>query len=109
VIHRVLPGENLTIYATTYKTTTDAILKINYHLPLPVWADWIVVIPVGTSDMTGIPPFEPYQAVGTSVPLQALATQLNTDLQALRKYNDFEEPCTLFSGWLLVPRPEPAP
>ena len=104
VIHRVRSGENLTNYANQYQTTTTAILTVNYHLPMPVWADWIIVIPVGITDMTGIPPFEPYQAVGTSISLDELAKQLNTDSASLKKYNALGDSCKIFSGWLLVPR-----
>lgn len=104
LVHRVVSGENLTLYAGQYNTTTEAILAINYHLPMPVWEDWIIVIPVETVDVSDVPPFEPYQAIGTSISLGELARQLNTDPQSLYKYNAFEGACRIFSGWLLVPR-----
>ena len=104
VIHRVLTGENLTVFADAYQTSTDAIIAINYHLPLPVWADWVVVIPVGTKDVSGIPPFEPFLATGERMTVEALASQLNADVALFRKYNSFTEPCGVFSGWLLIPR-----
>jgi LysM repeat protein len=104
VVHRVMSGENLTLYAGQYHTTTDAILAVNYHLPMPVWEDWIIVIPVDTLDVSDIPPFEPYQAIGTRISLGELAKQLNTDPQSLYRYNSFEGACQVFSGWLLVPR-----
>ena len=107
LLHRILPGENLTIYADTYGSTTTAILSVNDRLPLPVWADWVVVIPFQTNNVDGVPPFEPYQAVDMRISLDELARQLSTDPDSLRKYNDFQEPCAIFSGWLLVPRPTP--
>jgi len=107
LLHRVLPGENLTIYADTYGTTTHAILAVNYRLPLPVWADWVVVIPYQTSDVAGLPLFEPYQAVDARISLEELARQLNANASMLKQYNAFQEPCAIFSGWLLVPRPIP--
>lgn len=107
MIHRVMTGENLDYYANTYRTTTDAIIAINYLLPIPVWADSIVVLPAGFSDVTGIPPFEPHFEDRNRTSIEELAVQLNTDLGLLRKYNAFDEPCGTFTGWLLVPRPAP--
>lgn len=104
VIHRVARGENLTLYARQYETSTEAILAVNYHLTMPVWEDWIIVIPLETVDVSDVPPFEPYQAIGTSMSSDELATQLNTDPQSLSAYNAFESGCKTFSGWLLVPR-----
>ncbi|MEW5940083.1 MAG: hypothetical protein AB1750_10500 [Chloroflexota bacterium] len=109
VIHRVETGENLTVFADAYQTTTEAIIAINYHLPLPVWADWVVVIPVGFSDVSGVPPFEPYLATDERMTIEAMAAQLNTDVELFRKFNAFTEPCGVFSGWLLIPRPAAAP
>lgn len=107
LLHRILPGENLTIYADTYGTSTTAILAVNYRLPLPVWADWVVVIPFQTTDVSGAPLFEPYQAVDARISVEELARQLNTDVNMLKQYNGFQQPCGSFSGWLLVPRPVP--
>ena len=104
VLHRVLSGENLNLYADTYHTTTSAILAVNYRLPVPVWENWIIVIPVETSVTSGIPPFETYQALGTVLSLEDLASELNTDAKSLQEYNDFEGPCKSYSGWILVPR-----
>lgn len=107
VVHRVRRGENLNLYATQYQTSTNAILAVNYHLPMPVWEDWIIVIPVETTDVSRVPPFEPYQAIETRISLDDLAEQLNTDPQSLYKYNAFEGACKSFSGWLLIPRKQP--
>ena len=105
VLHRVLSGENLTLYAEQYHTSIAAILAVNSHLPMPVWEDWIIIIPVETGDRSPrVPPFEPYQAIGASLSLEELAEQLNTDAQSLYKYNAFGKDCKVFSGWLVVPR-----
>ena len=92
------------MYALENQTTTDAIIAVNYHLPLPVWADWVVVIPVGFSDVTGIPLFEPRFIENQKISIEELAAQLKTDLALLRKYNGFDEPCGSFNGWVLAPR-----
>jgi hypothetical protein len=102
-----LPGENLTVYSETYGTTTDAILAVNYRLPLPVWTDWVLVIPYHTSNVAGLPPFEPYQGGGERLSIEELAHQLNADPVVLSLYNNFQQPCGTFNGWLLVPRSSP--
>ena len=92
------------MYADKYHSSVDAIVAVNHDLPMPIWTDWIIVVPVDTMDVKGIPPFETYQAVGVTLSLEELARQLGTDPLSLRKYNFFEEPCEMFSGWLLIPR-----
>jgi hypothetical protein len=104
VIHRVTSGDNLDKFAVNYETSGEAILAVNFSMPVPIWAEWIIVIPVGTTDMRGIPPFEPYHATGETISLDKLALQLNTDALSLRKYNAFDDTCTTFVNWLLVPR-----
>lgn len=104
VLHRVASGENLTKYAKQYHTTVNAILKLNYHLPTPVWENWIVVIPLDFEEVSELPPFETYHTVGVELSLDELASQLNTDPAALHEYNAFGEDCRTYSGWLLIPR-----
>lgn len=109
LLHRVVSGENLTLYAEQYDTDTEAILAVNDHLPMPVWEDWILVVPFETTDVSGLPSFEPYQAIGANLSLSELAEQLNTDAQSLSKYNAFGSHCKVFSGWLLIPRKSQTP
>lgn len=104
VIHRVTSGENLDVYSTKYQTDQEAIRAVNFSMPVPIWADWVIVIPIGTTDMRGIPPFEPYQASGETMSLDQLALQLNTDAPSLQKYNVFDNTCKTFVNWLLIPR-----
>jgi hypothetical protein len=104
VIHRITSGENLDKFAVNYETSGEAILAVNFSMPVPIWAEWVIVIPVGSTDMRGIPPFEPYHATGETMSLDKLALQLNTDASSLRKYNAFDDTCTTFVNWLLVPR-----
>ena len=104
VIHQLERGDNLKMLAPQYQTTENAILAINYHLTTPVQPGWFIVIPVGTSNVTNVPPFEPYQASGVVTTTAEMARQLGTDPQLLLQYNAFVEPCMLFSGWMIVPR-----
>jgi hypothetical protein len=107
VIHRVVTGDNMDIFISKYQTSLDAILAVNFSLHVPLWADSIMVIPVGLTDTRGVPAFEPYQASGETISLEALAQRLNTDAQSLRKYNAFDDSCKTFINWLLIPRARP--
>ncbi len=108
-LHQIASGENLDKLAVQHETTVDAIRAVNYSMPVPVWEDWIVVIPVGFSDVKGLPSFEPYRADGTIFSLEELALQLNADAQSLLKFNAFDVSCKLFKGWLIVPRTPKVP
>ena len=108
VIHRVAGGDSMDLFISKYQTSLDAILAVNFSLHIPLWAEAIIVIPVGRTDTRGIPPFEPYQASGESLSLDALAQKLNTDAQSLQKYNAFDDSCKTFINWLLIPRVRPA-
>lgn len=109
VLHRVISGENLTMYAEQYDTTVNAILNINYRLPSPVWENWIVVIPLDNNNVSNLPPFETYQEMGSVPTLNELARGLKADPQAFQRYNAFEEGCSSYSGWLLIPREAETP
>jgi hypothetical protein len=103
-LHQIASGENLDKLSVQYQTTVDAIRAVNYSMPVPVWENWIVVIPVGVSDVKGLPAFEPYLADGKIFSLEELAQELSADAQSLSKYNAFTDACTVFRGWLIVPR-----
>ena len=106
VVHLMAGGESLNMYAEKYQTTTDAILAINYQLTTPIKSGKVIVIPLNTSSVSGIPPFELYQAVEAVVTTDELASQLGTNSQSLDQYNALVEPCTMFSGWVLIPHPQ---
>ena len=108
-LHQVARGETLDKLTAQYQTTVDAIRAVNYSLPPSIWEDSIIVIPIGVSDATGVPSFEPYWADGTIFSLEELALELSADAQALLKYNAFSDSCTIFKGWLIVPRAAKTP
>lgn len=106
VVHRIALGESLMLYSRQYETMPDAILELNHNLHTPVWEGWVLVIPIDQMYVGDMPKFEPYQAIGTRLSVEELASQLDTDARALMEYNAFQGPCKVFSGWLLVPRSE---
>jgi len=104
VMHLVAGGETLDAYSNTYQTNVEAITAINFDMHVPLWKDWVVVIPIGTTDVDGVPPFDKYQATGQTLSTVNMAAMLNTDVQLFKQFNLLDDTCKLFSGWLLVPR-----
>ena len=109
VIHKVLNGENLNQYAATYNTSVEAILAVSYKLKAPVWVDSLVVIPVGFTDVAGLPSFEAYQLIKSGRSVEALAQELGVAAADLKYYNAIVDGESLLIGdWLLIPRARPA-
>lgn len=109
VVHRVKSGENINGYADDYGTTVQAILSINHEMRIPIWENTLVVIPIGTTLVVGLPTFEIFEIPKTVTSPADLIQTLDTDLPSFLKYNAFDESCTIFSGWILVPRGERDP
>lgn len=104
VIHRAIEGEGFIYLAEKYGTTVDAIRAINYNLPEALWVNKILVIPVKTGDVNGIPPFSIYQVVDIEVKVEDLAVLLEVDEDSLKKYNELPDGYILNQGdWVLVP------
>ena len=109
IIHKVQTGESLSQYASNYKTSIDAILRVNYSLNIPVWIDALVVIPVGFTDVAQMPYFQPSMVTTGGIAIEALAIELGTNLNDLIYYNDFKLGERLNMGdWVLIPRPKSA-
>jgi hypothetical protein len=109
VIHRVSRGENMTMYVERFQTSIDAIVGINHNIRMPLWENSVVVIPVGTTLFVGLPPFEVHEQSEVTISLEEFAEQLDTDPQAFRRFNAFDDSCGTFAGWMLIPREREAP
>ncbi len=108
VMHRVLPGESLAIFADQFNTSIDAIIGVNANLISPLWVDWVVIVPVNFSDVTGLPVFEAYQVEEEGVLLESLAERLTAAVDQMALYNNIDSDHKLHAGeWLLVPRGNP--
>jgi hypothetical protein len=104
VVHRVSAGESLVAIANRYGTTESAIRGVNLMLPVPLWENWLVVVPYQTEDVAALPLFEVYQVTAEGVTVALLARQLNADPILLAKYNQLEEEAYFANGqWVLVP------
>lgn len=103
VIHKVVSGESLTSIAANYWTTPDAIQAVNYHLPIPLMIDWLVIIPKDQVDVSALPAFEPYN-VQSDIAVEKLAQQLTVDSAQMILYNNLQVGQILKAGeWVLIP------
>jgi LysM repeat protein len=103
-IHRVKRGESLDLLAQTNGTTVAAMFAVNYHLSTPLQAQQIIVIPVNQSDVSGLPPFEPYR-VTEDTRLETLATEMSADPAQIQFYNGLGNSDQLHAGeWVILPR-----
>jgi LysM repeat protein len=104
VIHRVSSGESLTTISKLYGTTETAIRAVNLLLPIPVWENWLIVVPYQTEDVADLPLFEVYQVNVEGQTVSSLATQLNVDASLMAQYNNLDLDDFFANGqWVLVP------
>lgn len=108
IIHRVAEGETLQIFANQYDTTVEAITAINYDLIVPLWTNWLVIIPLNNTDVDKLPVFEAHQVEQEHIPLADIAAQLSASVTEMQLYNNLDADHILHQGeWLLVPRERP--
>lgn len=104
VIHLVRKGESFPMLAGTYNTTIDAIRAVNFDMPHSLWADSILIIPVGMSSVEGLPAFSAYMVDEKGLTIEDLARKLSVDPTLLKQYNALPDGYLLSSGeWLLIP------
>jgi LysM repeat protein len=104
LVHKVLEGEGYIWLAQNYNTTEEAIKSINYNLPETLLVNKILVIPVNSSDVAGLPQFSTYTIDTEGVSIETMAQLLRIDVELLKKYNDLPAGYTFIIGeWLLIP------
>ena len=103
LVHRLLDGENLTLLAGTYQTTVAAIQAVNVE-NMTFWANSLIVIPVGQTDVSTLPRFKVIMMTDVPISIQELSTQYNVDAQVLAQFNFVPITYTFQSGeWVLIP------
>jgi LysM repeat protein len=104
VLHRVIPGDSLTVLAQNYGTSDKAILDATYRLIMPLFVDRIIVIPYQIKNWKDLPPLEPYQISRPQTTLDEIAAEFGID-PALLKYHNGCENCVITEGsWIVLPR-----
>lgn len=105
MIHRLADGEGVNLLATLYDTTSEAIKAVNYNLPPVLWVNSVIVIPVGTKDVTGLPAFSTHEVEQVRITIEEFAALYKYDLTLLMKYNYLPDGYILKRGeWLLIPQ-----
>jgi LysM repeat protein len=87
VIHRVIAGENFYRLSEKFNTSQEAIVAINYQMKPGLWANTIIVIPVGMRDVSGLPSFSLYLVAESGMTVEELARKESVDIALLLKYN----------------------
>ena len=110
IIHRVAEGESLQIFATQYNTSIEAIRTVNYDLIAPLWVNWLIIIPINTTEVSDLPTFEAHQVEEEDIPIRVLSGKLSVVLEKIMLYNNLDSEHILHRGeWILVPREHSEP
>ena len=105
IIHQVLEGESLEQYAVLYNTNRETITQLNYFLPVPLWVNWLVIIPVNLTEMGDLPTFEAYLVTDETITIEKLSEKLAVDPGELGYFNGIGIDHVMRSGeWLIIPR-----
>jgi hypothetical protein len=105
IIHQTLEGESLEQYAVLYNTNRETITQLNYFLPVPLWVNWLVIIPVNLTEIGDLPTFEAYLVTEEVITIEKLSEKLAVDPAELSFYNGIEVDHVMRSGdWLIIPR-----
>lgn len=102
VIHKVAAGEGFILLAENFNTTAEAIKAINFKLPESLWENTILVIPINTDDVTGLPQFSVAEIRAEGMSIEMYAERLQLDVEQLKKFNELPEGYVLKIGELLI-------
>lgn len=102
VIHQLLEGEGYIMLAEKYGTTIEAIRAINYDLPESLWVNTILVIPINTDDVTGLPQFSVREITTEGLTIEDYAARMQLDAGLLKQYNALPDGYPLKMGELII-------
>ncbi len=109
LVHQVDHGENMAMLAERYQTTASAIDVANYFLPSPLWAELVIVIPVGNTEIGDLLSLKPVFVDEDDTSLVKLAENLSVSLSDLQELNQLSPFCQSFHGWILIPAEKKKP
>ena len=103
VVHQVKDGESFTSIAALYSTTVDAIKSINVIVDT-LQVNSLVVVPLGQTNVTGIPQLKVMKVDETTTTLAEIAKEYGIDAELLTEINQLPETCVFKTGdWVLIP------
>jgi len=102
VIHRVRDGEGYIYLAEQYGTSVDAIKAINFQLPESLWVNNILVIPVNTKYVAGLPKFIVREISAEGLTIEDYAQRMQLDADLLKRYNVLPDGYMLEMGELII-------
>ncbi len=104
IIHRALPGESFEQLASQYKTSVAAIKAVNFNLPARLWENYVLVIPLNTTQVSGLPKFSTFEVIVEGISIEEQAQLLQVDSRSLKQFNALPDGYMLTVGeWLLIP------
>lgn len=87
IVHSALAGESIESLAQKYKTTKEAIQKVNYQMDEKLWEGELIVIPFDRSKVHDVPAMTPYIIKVDGKALETLAFEQSVDEGLLRQWN----------------------
>ncbi|GAP20736.1 LysM peptidoglycan-binding domain-containing protein [Leptolinea tardivitalis] len=104
LLHKVKSGEDIISIAGMYQTTVDAIRAVNFNMPLELWVDTVIVVPVNQPAVNNIVPMTPYEVTTDNVTVESLAIDQGADPVMLALINKRDINYQFQSGeWVLIP------
>ena len=102
VIHQVQAGEGYIFLAERFGTTVEAIKALNYELPESLWVNTILVIPINTDSVDGLPKFSVREITTEGLTIEDYAQQMQLDAGLLKRYNALPDEYLLEMGELII-------
>lgn len=104
IIHQLKEGDGYILLSQTYNTTENAIKAVNFNLPEVLIAGKVLIIPVNSKAVQGLPQFSAYEIIEEGLTIEQLAGSLKMDSSLLQKYNSLPDGYVFEKGeWLLIP------
>ena len=107
-LHRVMEGESLDNLANKYKTSVEAIRVVNYNLPMQLWINYVLVIPINQLYVTGIKPMYVFSINIDGITIESLAQEKGVNLDEICTLNDLSKDHIFLPGeYVVLPQPMP--
>lgn len=90
VLHKVVAGDSLSLIATQFHTTQEAIQAINFNFRAPLQQGAWIVVPANTTNVSALPQFEIIVNTQANITLKELAIKLQISPELLAQYNELK-------------------